>query len=263
MPPERRRWSGLSRTTEGLLAVSPDENDCLDLKAIAQPLTDHYLATMANAAALRGEGHATVLVGVGERNDPTSGITTGEIAGLTGDLHQAGETISQRASMTKPSLVRIEIFEENVDSAPILRVEIIPTMPLHYDQAGRRSTRQHTTTRAMSDEEILQLLEARELRRYSGVAEDTANLMMGDFRVVTDEVMERIERQQLDSDDVASRLQELMGRIDDVEFQLLDLPRDFDPADPESMEHSRLYATSCGERPLIRAVGRVSHWTPE
>ena len=24
-----------------------------------------------------------------------------------------------------------------------------------------------------------------------------------------------------------------------------------------------LYAASCGERPLIRAVGRVSHWTPE
>ncbi len=51
-------------------------------------------------------------------------------------------------------------------------------MPPHYDQKGRRATRQHTTTRAMSDEEVLQLLEAREQRRYAGVAEDTANLMM-------------------------------------------------------------------------------------
>ena len=31
----------------------------------------------------------------------------------------------------------------------------------------------------------------------------------------------------------------------------------------DSSQVTRLYAIRRGERPLIRAVGRVSHWTPE
>jgi len=38
---------------------------------------------------------------------------------------------------------------------------------------------------------------------------------------------------------------------------------DLEPADVAEALHYGLYAASRGERPLIRAVGRVSHLTPE
>jgi hypothetical protein len=47
-----RRLAGLSSTTGELLALSPDEHDCLDFKETVDPLTDEYMAMMANAAAL-------------------------------------------------------------------------------------------------------------------------------------------------------------------------------------------------------------------
>lgn len=257
MADEPHRLASLSSTTEELLAMSPDEHDCLDFKEIVAPLTDEYMAMMANAAALRDEEHATVLVGVAEEKDSATGLTSGRIIGLSGDLHRAAETIAQRASMTKPSPVGIEIFEENVDAAPILRVVIMPTAPPHYDQRGRRATRQHTTTRAMSDEEILRLLEAREKRRYAGVVEETANLMMGDFRVVTDEMLETIERQRYEPDELSRAFQEVLMRIDDLEVLLIDLPRDFDPFDPSSMEGTLASLVNAREMGLMAMAHRI------
>ena len=267
MSPQQRRWQRLSSTTRALLATSPDEHECLDFKANAHPLTDEYLAMMANAAALAGETHATVLVGVTEHKDVEAGTTSGRIVGLTDDLHRTAETIAQRASMTAPTPVGIAIFEENVGSKPILRVTITPTSPPHYDQRGRRATRQHTTTRAMSDAEILQLLEAREQRRYDAVAEETANLMMGDFRVVSEEMIDKLERQESWATDsareVRERFDELWSRIDLVETRLDDLPEQIDPSDPQSMEHIIAAVAHAREAGLIALAMRIDDLTDE
>jgi hypothetical protein len=147
--------------------------------------------------------------------------------------------------MTRPSPVRVEVFEENVSSKPILRVEITPTLPPHFDRRGRRATRQHSTTRAMSDEEILKLLQARERRRFAGVAEETANLMMGNFRVVTNEVLEllsQIDRLSSQMEWLEMRVNEpdwvgeLWARMDHLEEELDELQGQFGPNDSMSLE---------------------------
>jgi hypothetical protein len=273
----QRRWRRLSACTQALLATSPDETETLDFKENINPLTDEYLTAMANAAALRQEPYATVLVGVAEAKDAKTGTTSGRIVGVGGDLHKAAETIAQRASNTRPTPIRILIFEENVSSRkPILRVEITPTSPPHFDQRGRRATRQHTTTRAMSDEEILQLLEAREQRRFVGVAEDTANLMMGRFRVVSEEMVQTVERGQWDAEDamkdvlrrfenfaedVGGLFDELWRRIDQLEMQLDDLAGDMDPADPNSMEHIVAALAHQREVGLMAAATQIGRLT--
>jgi hypothetical protein len=62
--------------------MSPDEHEFLDFKRDISPLTADYLAIMANAAALGGESHATVLVGVAEERDSKTGVTSARIVGL-------------------------------------------------------------------------------------------------------------------------------------------------------------------------------------
>ncbi len=247
--------------------MSPDEHACLDFKANINPLTDEYLAMMANAAALGSEPYAIVLVGVAEERDAQSRTTSGRVVGIAGDLHQAAERIAQRASMTKPTPVGIDIFEENVGSKPILRVEIRPTMPPHYDQRGRRATRQHTTTRPMSDEEILELLSARERHRYEGVAEETANLMMGNFRVVTDQVLDSVE-------EGTGGIDTVLDRIDSLETALSDLGNEDEPMSMELTMAQVMKARQMGLLYLsmriddltgadIEAIDRIINSTPE
>ncbi len=241
----RSAWQGVSSVTRELLATSPSEGECVDFKENSEPLTAEYMSAMANAAALAGEDHATVLVGVAEVKDPKTGATSGRIVGLASAAHKAAETIAQRGSMILPTPARVETFEENrATTKPILRVHVTPTAPPHYDNRGRRATRQGTTTRPMSDAEMLQLLQARESRRFEAVAEDTANLMMGEFRVVGDDLLETIRRSEAETgvaiEEVVGRLNEIWSRLDDFEGQLDNLPDQIDTADPESMEWTLL-----------------------
>jgi hypothetical protein len=119
----------------------------------------------------------------------------------------------------------------------------------------------------MSDEEILTLLEAREHRRYAGVAEQTANLMMGDFRIVTDEMLESIEQQQSQDDvpggirDLLDRFDELWTRVDDLQLQLDNLPEAVDPADPLSMEHTLAAVVNARQMGLVSVSMRVGDLT--
>lgn len=194
---------GVSVATTRLLSRSPGEHDYLDFKEDSSSLSAGDIAAMANAAALAGESHATMLIGVGEKEDPRTGVVSGEIVGLSGDVHKLGEKIAQISSNTRPTPVRLGIFEENVSAKPILRVEITPTLPPHYDDKGRRATRQHRTTRAMSDQEMLELLQARAEHRFGP---DTEDLMMGEFQVVRDELQRQGEQT---AGEVVDRMDEL------------------------------------------------------
>jgi hypothetical protein len=243
--PEKRRWKGLSSVTQSLLDASPDEHTLLEFKEIPKVVTPDVLATLANAVALEDRSEATILVGVRERRDPKLKAVSAEVVGVKGDLHNHAELIHQQAAHTQPIPVKVEVFEENVDVLPILRVVVAPTSPPHYDQKGQRSTRQGTTTRAMRDEELLRLFEAREQGRFSAVAEQTAgravDAMMGDFSVIQQEQAEQLERLQLQGEeagvDSRDNLELIRDRIDDVEDAVHLVPQQVDPSDPDALEH--------------------------
>jgi hypothetical protein len=235
---DKRRWKTLSAATKRLLGENPDEHTGLEFKQDPRGVTDELLATLANAVALEDLTNATILVGVGERRH--RGLVRGEVIGLDGDLHNIAEQIQQRASMTQPVPVKVEVFEENVASRPILRVVVTPRLPPHYDQKGRRSTRQGTTTRAMRDDEVLRLLEARETGRFRAVAAEAADLMMGDLRVVQQEHLEQLEQQvqwQAHEADMDARdnFDIIVSRIDDLEVAINEVPDLV--ADQHSMEY--------------------------
>jgi hypothetical protein len=76
--------------------------------------------------------------------------------------------IQDVASKTWPIPVDALIVEEGVDTgAPFLRIEIRPTMPPHFDDEGRRQTRQGRSTRAVADEELLQIYLSREAGNFA------------------------------------------------------------------------------------------------
>jgi hypothetical protein len=222
---DRRRWKGLSAETKRLLAASPDEHVGLEFKEDEHPITAESLAIFANTAALQNLPNMSVLVGVREHRD-AKGVVTAEVIGLGGDLHKIAESIHQRASNTGPLPVSVEIYEENTADKPILRLVVSPVLAPHYDSKGRRAVRHGATTRAMRDEELLRLLQARE---SSGA--DIVKEAMGDFRVVLEEQAEEL-RDHSDATrfDVADALNEFASRFDDLEIAIYGLPSQQDLA---------------------------------
>ena len=74
-----------------------------------------------------------------EEADPETGLVTGKVVGLSGDLHRHIETIQNYCRDTHPVPVGVRIIEEGTATrTPFLRLEIWPTFAPHYDSAGRR-----------------------------------------------------------------------------------------------------------------------------
>ena len=145
------------------------ESGRFEFKQDAEAVSPKVLAALANWVALdetREVGH--ILVGVREVEDPTTGLVYGEPCGLAKGLDKAVMRIQDVASKTRPIPVDAFIIEEGVDTdVPFLRIEIRPTMPPHFDDEGRRQTRQGRSTRALADEELLQIYLSREAGNFA------------------------------------------------------------------------------------------------
>lgn len=145
-------------------------------------------------------------------------------------------------------------------------------MPTHYDDNGHRATRQDSTTRAMADEEILTLLRQRGHERYADVAEQTADLMMGQLRVVNEDVLDRLDQlgelaQSLQAIkagvEVPDWLEALWDRLLDLEDWIGQQPDRVDPADPLSMEQTLAALGSLRQQGLVLLAMRVDELSGE
>jgi DNA-binding XRE family transcriptional regulator len=125
----------------------------------------------------------------------------------------------------------------------------------------------------MSDEEMLRLLGAREQRGFAAVAEETANVMMGDFRVVREDVLDAVREQSEDvqhavreqSEDTNERVlrelgevyDELWARLDSLEAAVEALPDQLDSGESMSMEHTLIMLKHAREMGGLACAMRI------
>jgi hypothetical protein len=171
----RYRYPGLSPATQQILRRQ-GEAGRFEFKQNADGVKVSVLVAAANAAALDRLPSVTILVGVAEQEDEATGVITGLVVGLP-DLERAKQRVTGLARSVKPVPPKVEVIEENVaTSAPILRVVISPTRPPHYDDNGSRVTRLGASTRAITDEELLDMYLSREAdsfrQRFDQIASD-------------------------------------------------------------------------------------------
>lgn len=94
------------------------------------------------------------------------------------------------------------IVEENVsDEKPFVRVEVRPTIRPHFDDEGRRQTRQGRSTRALTDDELLRVYLDREAGSFAAR-----------FRQTSDELRSAVGAIGGQVDDVAAAIEENITR---------------------------------------------------
>lgn len=175
------------------------ESGRFEFKRDAEAVSVKLLATLANWVALdSGRDVAHLLVGVDEVEDEASGLVFGQPCGLPKGLDRAVARIQDLASKTRPVPVDAFLVEENVAGAkPFVRVEVRPTMPPHFDDEGRRQTRQGRSTRALTDEELLGVYLDREAGSFAAR-----------FRQTSDELRSAVGAIGNQVDDVATAIEE-------------------------------------------------------
>lgn len=193
--PEPTRYQQISAAAARLLATE-GESGRFEFKRSSEAVKPDVLVAAANWVALDPERDSvTLLVGVDEVQDPATGLVTGHVRGLTGQLSTHVDRIQQYVRNTDPVPVDVRIIEEAVSTAkPFLRLEIKPTFAPHYDGAGRRVTRQGASTRPLTDEELLNLYLDREGEQFEQRFRRSADLLIGFIDSVSEDVSELANR---------------------------------------------------------------------
>ena len=191
------RHQAISAEAQQMLALG--ESGRFEFKRDVDAVSVKLLATLANWVALDPDREvAHLLVGVDEIEDPATGLVSGEPCGLVKGLDKAVARIQDLASKTRPVPVDAFIVEENVsDEKPFVRVEVRPTMPPHFDDEGRRQTRQGRSTRALTDDELLRVYLDREAGSFAAR-----------FRQTSDELRSAVGAIGGQVDDVAAAIEE-------------------------------------------------------
>jgi hypothetical protein len=195
--PRPTRYQKVSAEAKLMLQIG--ESGRYEFKQDAEAVSPRVLAALANWVALDHEREvAHVLVGVQEIEDVPTGLVTGRPCGLLKGLDRTVARIQDVASKTRPIPVDVFIIEEAVDTnQPFVRVEVRPTMPPHYDDEGRRQTRQGRSTRALTDEELLQIYLTREAgsfaARYHQVSAEL-HAAVGVVGIQVDSIADAIDR---------------------------------------------------------------------
>lgn len=191
------RYQEISAEAQQILSLG--ESGRFEFKSDADAVTVKLFATLANWVALDPEREvAHLLVGVKEIEDVTTGLVWGEPCGLPKGLDKAVARIQDLASKTRPVPVDAFVIEENVSSEKtFVRVEVRPTMPPHFDDEGRRQTRQGRSTRALTDDELLRVYLDREAGSFAARFRQTSDELRSAVGAIGDQV-----------DDVAAAIEE-------------------------------------------------------
>jgi hypothetical protein len=195
--PEPSRYQKVSSTARRILALG--ESGRYEFKRDVDVVTPKLLAALANWVALDpARDVAHLLVGVEEIEDGDTGLVYGKPFGLPKGLDKAVARIQDMASKTRPIPVDAFIVEEGVSlRTPFLRIELRPTMPPHFDDEGRRQTRQGRSTRALTDDELLRIYLDREAGSFATRFRQTATELQSAVGVVgsqVDQIAEGIEK---------------------------------------------------------------------
>ena len=165
--PQASRHQKVSAAAKHMLALG--ESGRYEFKRDVDAVTPGLLTALANwVAADPARDVAHLLVGVDEVEDRATGLVSGVPYGLPKGLDKAVARIQDVASKTRPIPVEVFIVEEGVSqTTPFIRVEVRPTMPPHFDDQGRRQTRQGRSTRALTDDELLRIYLDREAGSFA------------------------------------------------------------------------------------------------
>ncbi|SDL66197.1 hypothetical protein SAMN05216298_4686 [Glycomyces sambucus] len=191
------RYQHTSSDAKALLAAG--ESAGIEYKREAKAVKSATLAALANWVALDPSREvAHLLVGVEEVTDRATGLTSGIVYGLSNGLEKSVAQILDVSSSIYPIPVDLFMVEEAVDEEhPFLRVELRPTMAPHHDGQGRRQTRQGRSTRAMTDDELLQVYLDREAGTFAARFRHTTTELreaVGAVGSQVDLIAEAIER---------------------------------------------------------------------
>jgi DNA-binding ferritin-like protein len=195
--PQASRFREVSTAAKRILALG--ESDRYEFKRDVDVVTPRLLAALANWVSLEPSRDAAhLLVGVDEVEDKDTGLVLGVPFGLPKGLDKAVARIQDMASKTRPIPVDVRIIEEGVDEpTPFLRVEIRPTMAPHFDDEGRRQTRQGRSTRALTDDELLGIYLDREAGSFATRFRQTTTELQSAVGAVgnqVDQIAEGIQR---------------------------------------------------------------------
>ncbi len=194
---QQPRYQQVSATARRMLALG--ESGRYEFKRDAEAVTVALLAALANWVAVGpGREVAHLLVGVDEVEDKTTGLVRGIPSGLAKGLDKGVARIQDLASLTRPIPVDAFIVEEGVGHpTPFIRVEVRPTMPPHFDDQGRRQTRQGRSTRALTDDELLRIYLDREAGSFAARFRQTSEELRSAVGAVgnqVDEIADGIEK---------------------------------------------------------------------
>lgn len=165
--PEPARYPQVSVAARQMLELG--ESGRYEFKRDVDVVNAGLLSALANwVASDPAREVAHLLVGVDEVEDKDTGLVYGKPVGLSKGLDRSVSRIQDVAAMTRPVPVDTLIVEEGVaEQIPFVRVEVRPTMPPHFDDQGRRQTRQGRSTRALTDEELLRIYLDREAGSFA------------------------------------------------------------------------------------------------
>lgn len=172
--------------------LAAGESGRFEFKRDADAIAPRLLASLANWVALDSSRDvAYLLVGVEEVEALDTGLVSGVPCGLAKGLDRAVARVQDVASRTRPIPVDVFIVEEGVGEAmPFLRVEVRPTMAPHFDDEGRRQTRQGRSTRALTDDELLRVYLDREAGSFAARFRNTAAELRGAVGAIGSQVDE-------------------------------------------------------------------------
>jgi hypothetical protein len=207
-----------SAEAQQMLALG--ESGRYEFKRDADAVTAKVLATLANWVALDPAREvAHLLIGVDEVEDTKTGLVSGVPCGLLKGLDRSVARLQDVASKTRPIPVDVFIVEEAVDEdVPFIRVEVRPTMPPHFDDEGRRQTRQGRSTRALTDDELLQIYLDREARQFTARFRHTAAELQEELQHAVGAIGEQVHQitDAIDSN-IAQPLRTLIRAVDGAE----------------------------------------------
>ncbi|WP_131105711.1 AlbA family DNA-binding domain-containing protein [Ornithinimicrobium sufpigmenti] len=194
--PEPSRYQEISTVAQRILALG--ESDRYEFKRDVEVVSPKLLAALANWVALDpARDAAHLVIGVEEIEDKTTGLVYGKPFGLARGLDKAVARIQDMASKTRPIPVNVQIVEEGVSTdVPFVRVEIRPAMAPHFDDEGRRQTRQGRSIRALTDDELLRIYLDREAGSFAVRFRQTSSELQSAVGAVgsqVDQIAEGIE----------------------------------------------------------------------
>lgn len=279
-PARRLRYQNISVEARELLA-SEGESDRFEFKEKADAVKAKVLVAAANAVVLEriAGGYVTILVGVKEVADELTGVVRGEVIGLTrmnnsqarkASIEKARQSIQSTAAETYPIPVGLRIIEEGVDTpAPFLRLEVWPTRVPHYTRDGMRVTRYGASTRAITDDELVEMYLAREAeifrQRFSDIAAELARGIedLGEsVHTTAAQIVKELRAVEDSAAFAGGEASESASTLRDLEMQVRDLPTADQLVDwlEEGERHTSRVATYIVRR--LTAVSRKASGSP-